>query len=268
MIENIQDLILSFLFSGFVLAPRPPNEYNESKEDVASPDAFWPVTQSAHGSGGTASTIYAILHDAFLLDEAPVTGLKSIQFQGTSVSYVDIQHDGLLNGTRALCWLFYIKPDIAKDGVILEYLVDNSGTGFQIWQKSTLLEVKVFDLSGSLVNVYSSDILEIGTWKFVGVNYNIFWGDVDIFVVTGGTLSNSVSTEKFSVTPDSMTLFLNAHGTVRIGAPSIATASEDGFEGKISCLQFYTTSLLGRTQKSTLDLCDPAATSGMPIGKC
>lgn len=200
---------------------------------------------------------YAVLHSV-TMGSGPTTNsgtLNSFVFAGTSDSYVELDNtDGQLDGNDAMCWAFYVRfSSGAPEATLLQYFGDDGTKGFKLLLKADgTLKADFFDDTGADFTSTSSFSLTDSAWHLIGINFNTLWASNDQFDLF--YFSSSTSVTKTTIGLGKSLPVLDAKGTVRLGA------SHDGslpFNGQISCVQFYQVSLIGKTQKSIYNLCDP-----------
>ncbi|XP_033756134.1 endochitinase A-like, partial [Pecten maximus] len=232
------------------------NILNVSKESQSDPSLIWLVQTAKHGTSDPSKR-YAVLHSVSLGTGPTTNGgtLDSFVFGGTSDSYVEIENtDGELNGPDAMCWAFYVKfPAASSEAVLLQYFGRDGSKGFQlVLQTDGELRADFYDENGQVYTCTSSFGLNPDNWYLVGINFNTLWDSDEQFDIFYFETDSKVETESIGLSRSNP--FLDTEGTVRLGAARDGTSP---FNGEMSCVQFYNTSLIGKTQKSIYNLCDP-----------
>ena len=105
-------------------------------------------------------------------------------------------------------------------------------------------------------------LIPLNAWTLIGLNFNSLWEKddmLDLFYIFNG---NKVKSETFEMAPT--TVSIDAVGSIRMG---MNFDDKKPFSGKMACIQFYPTSLIGGTQEEVNDVCDPSMWPGPDYGK-
>ncbi|XP_069139608.1 uncharacterized protein [Argopecten irradians] len=178
----------------------------------------------------------------------PFQGLSAFEFHALPSTKVQITNDGTLDGNEGMCWLFYINPTSDQNAVVLQYEGNATHRG---------LELRYTDTQSLVIRVYTgltyqefgdpSITVPLGTWTLVGISHNVLWVDEELDILVYD--SNGDSTVYTFNSP-----FPNAFGDVTFGLG----LDESAFNGKLSCIHYYQTSLSGRALDTAFEFCDPA----------
>lgn len=158
----------------------------------------------------------------------------SIEVQGHSDSYIELTNTGNLDTKVSITILLYVYP-LGSSGPIVNYKRD--GHGVQIYEtsrngKGTLgARINPRDTVRYQPEVYKARILRFNEWQFIGVTYNGSSGVVKLWHE-----GQAVASRRYDRLADIATQF-----DVRIGTRQGNTG--EYFNGRLACLQFYSTAL-------------------------
>lgn len=158
----------------------------------------------------------------------------SIKVQGHSDSYIELTNTGNLDTKVSITILLYVYP-LGSSGPIVNYKRD--GHGVQIYEtsrngKGTLgARINPRDTVRYQPEVYKARILRFNEWQFIGVTYNGSSGVVKLWHE-----GQAVASRRYDRLADIATQF-----DVRIGTRQGNTG--EYFNGRLACLQFYSTAL-------------------------
>ena len=158
----------------------------------------------------------------------------SIEVQGHSDSYIELTNTGNLDTKVSITILLYVHP-LGSSGPIVNYKRD--GHGVQIYEtgrngKGTLgARINPRDTVRYQPEVYKARILRFNEWQFIGVTYNGSSGVVKLWHE-----GQAVASRRYDRLADIATQF-----DVRIGTRQGNTG--EYFNGRLACLQFYSTAL-------------------------
>ncbi|XP_056005884.1 uncharacterized protein LOC130050288 isoform X2 [Ostrea edulis] len=230
------------------------------------PQAIWPVTDYLHNNTGYAiqKNLYGVYHEVTYTSPGPEVGLAMLQFDATKNSFMTFFNDGSLNGFHAVTWIFYVKPLFQQKAVLMQYAGDGTYPGMQLRLNSDdTIHLRIFicDVLGCTKKTFKTKdtMAPPGEWTLLGITWNKLWPspEVDIF--------STSKADQFEITLQMDHLRLS--GDVYFG---VSMDNKDFFTGELSCFQFYNTSIIGKTQGGTPDLCDPKTYTfpeyGDPIG--
>ncbi|XP_061190458.1 uncharacterized protein LOC133198377 [Saccostrea echinata] len=231
------------------------------------PQAIWPVTDYLHNNTdyGVLKNLYGVYHEVIYTTPGPEVGLASLKFDAAKSSYMTFFNDGSLDGFHAVTWIFYIKPAFQQKAVLMHYEGDGTYPGMELRLRSDdTLELRIYicdPLGCTKKNFKSADTTAPpGVWTLVGITWNKLWPAPEFDII-----SPDNSADKFEITTEMDHLRLS--GNIHFG---VSYKNKDYFTGEMSCFQFYNTSIIGKTQKGTPDLCDPNTYTypeyGDPIG--
>ncbi|XP_062588718.1 uncharacterized protein LOC134250380 [Saccostrea cucullata] len=218
------------------------------------PQAIWPVTDHLHNNTayGVLKNLYGVYHEVLYTTPGPEVGLASLKFDAEKSSFMTFFNDGSLDGFHAVTWIFYVKPAFQQKAVLMHYAGDGTYPGMELRLRSDdTLELRIYicDPLGCTKKNFKSagTTAPPGVWTLVGITFNKLWPSPEFDIMTPDK-----SADKFTITTQMEHLRLS--GNIHFG---VSYRDKDYFTGEMSCFQFYNTSIIGKTQKGTPDLCDP-----------
>lgn len=170
---------------------------------------------------------------------------------------IDIPNtNGELNGKEAMTWILYIRTNTKQTAPLVQYTGSSQNAGFTFGISDDRLFVYFHDVNYMPYHFISDFVIPTNnTWTLIGFTFNKMWSANDhIDLLQLPDSSTKPTSTTFGM--DTSEVSLDAVGDIRIGRDD-----SDSFSGDITCIQFYDTSLLGRTLKETFDLCDPSLNS-------
>jgi hypothetical protein len=217
------------------------------------PQAIWPVTDYLHNNTdyGIQKNLYGVYHEVTYASPGPEVGLAKLQFNASRNSYMTFLNDGSLDGFHAVTWIFYVKPSFGQKAVLLQYAGDGTYPGMQLKLKSDgSLELRIYVCEAGSCRKENFKTTETlvppGEWTLLGITWNKLWPSPELDIFTPDKV------DKFEIT--TVMDHLRLSGDVLFG---VSFDNKEYFTGEISCFQFYNTSIIGKTQGKTPDLCDP-----------
>ncbi|XP_033729451.1 uncharacterized protein LOC117318595 [Pecten maximus] len=251
---NTMATLYRLLFCSFIASVvysrgggRPKNEYNYSLEDL-NPFLLWPICSSSHNTDPNADVNTTLVqYGVQMISPGPYQGLSALEFHALPTAKVQITNYGTLDGDNGMCWLLYLNPTSAHNATVLQYQGDSTNRGLELRYTDTQsLIIRVY--TGVTYQEFGDAAISVppGSWTFVGVCHNILWVDEELDILIYD--SNGVSVVNTFNAP-----FPNAHGDVTFGLGLDGSA----FNGTMSCIHYYQTSLSGKALDTAFDFCDP-----------
>lgn len=257
--SSFLQLLISKSQTYFILSSAAPCTQVLSKsDDDYTPTHLWQLDSAHHGHSSNSHTLYAFLHDVTL---APgpfnATRNASLQFGGTSSSYVDIPNNGELNATSAFSWIMLIRPTTVAAGgekIILEYW-DGTG-GVRLKQKDRELTAEVTDTDDNVHTVSTSDnVLTAGQWKFITLTF-IGFDKKKMKIYYADYNEQDVDKSVEIGVPDRTV----ARGTSDVRLGMSVDPSLSPFSGNVGCLRYYEAMIEKFNQDYYTLSCDPEST--------
>ena len=196
------------------------------------------LARDISGNSNPSGTTHNVLEA-----DGPFTGETSMNFDGTSFSYISIRHDGDLSMDASfsiLVWI-YKTPILGFGGHIATFQSDNGAfSGLQFY--GTYL---INSVVGKLHFPSSGETIEVGNFKFMFFNSG-FWQHVAlIYNYNSGYASLYVNKVLFDAK--------------FVGSKTVGTSGEvivgNSFRGRIACLQLYRRPLLLEQVEEAKDKC-------------
>ncbi|CAC5405989.1 unnamed protein product [Mytilus coruscus] len=248
---------------GFLLITLPfvVNRKNDWCDSKGEPDPFnfWKLLASKHDEEYNSSHTYAELHNVALVEREGQFGVLSFDGSNDSYVYIDNVNKSYSVGEYAMSWMMYLEPDESDSrSTILKYQDENGNVPFHLELLSDgTLSCTMQDTNGTQYNEISS--IEVKERKFIGVNFNFLWEkQFDFFhVYTDDDGKQIVDADQLTLNDVPFSLYLEDTTHVIIGS---------GFQGNISCIQFYNSSVIKSPLKAAPLLCDPVLAIGGSFG--
>lgn len=170
---------------------------------------------------------------------------------------IDIPNtNGELNGKEAMTWILYIRTNTPQTAPLVHYTGSSNNKGFTFGISDDHLFASFLNQDYMPYYFISNFVIPTNnTWTLVGFTFNKMWSNndhIDLLQLPDSNTKPASTTFGMGNSEFS----LDAVGDIHIGRND-----SDSFSGDITCIQFYDTSLLGRTLKETFDLCDPSLNS-------
>lgn len=201
------------------------------------------------------------MHDVELVTDNDAFG--HLSFPGSNDSYIHINNSDLAFSAegQALSWMMYVEPANDKErSTLVRYETENGRVQLH-WE---LLPDKTMQCSMTANDqtVFTvKSLMQIIGKKFVGINFNFMWLDhFDFFhVYTDENGAQKREDERLLEISSQIILELQDAEHIFIGS---------GFNGNISCIQFYNMSVINSPQKNAPLLCNPVYAYSSTYGMC
>lgn len=170
----------------------------------------------------------------------------ALMLRGTPQSYIEIPANERLDIRRSITILCNLYPITGKLAPIVNYKPD--GQGVQIWTDGVqngkgVLTARFNHRSLMRTQFLTSAVLNLNQWNFIGASYDYGTGAAALWHDGRAVLKTNIGS----------LIELATQFAIRIGSLSVTQLSQ--YEGKISCLQFYSSVLTQQQVKAARDAC-------------
>jgi hypothetical protein len=170
----------------------------------------------------------------------------ALMLRGTPLSFIEIPANQRLDVRTSITILCYVYPITGKLGPLVNYKPD--GHGVQIWTNGVqngkgALTARFNRRSLTRTNFLTTTVLDLNQWNFIGASYDYVTGEAALWHNGREALKDNIGSG----------IELATQFAIRIGSLSVSGLSE--YQGKIACLQFYSTVLTQEQIKAAEDAC-------------
>ena len=212
-----------------------------------TPVAVFPFDEVYGGQDAIQGDITSILSSVDKTQGPSGEENGALMLHGAPKSYIEIPANKRLDvrwSITILCNLYPITGGLAP---IVNYKPD--GQGVQIWTNGVqngkgVLTARFNQRSLMRTQFLTSTVLNLNQWNFIGASYDYVTGAATLWHDGRAVLNTNIGAS----------IELATQFAIRIG--SLIVTHLGGYEGKISCLQFYSTVLTGEQVKAARDACN------------